>query len=339
MATKTNVLGKFNIPKSSLSDIYNKAEEYGKQLYRYYSGLNPDENKYWKDELRNNYLKTSSRKNGRYVPGRTTRTDITKKSDDIIAEMTNHIMGYLSKNEDKLEYMVQDTLEQVQTAINNFDNVGGVKSLKKQIDTQKLGKKTIKPEGVIGLQKELQKTLERYLTLKPGECIVNTDNYEKGSPTFDIYIKGTDGTEIVSEVKSNLGNFRILGINSPFKTEPTFVSNLTKNCSIDSDRKVIILSSDSVKNASIELLKNHYNTYQPFIESDSAIKLFTDLFLGKGDNVYLPITARDEEEEDKIGSIELAELNNSNLDSKRQEKVEKYIKSKMSRYMLWYGNK
>ena len=50
MAIKTNILGKFNIPKSSLSDIYNKAEEYGKQLYRYYSGLNPDENKYWKDE-------------------------------------------------------------------------------------------------------------------------------------------------------------------------------------------------------------------------------------------------------------------------------------------------
>lgn len=332
-------LARLQIPKSSLQDIYNKADAYGKKLYKYYFGQDASRDKYWKDNLRNE-LRTN-RRNGRYVPGgELTNTAYDKlTSQEMLDKVGANIMNYLSRNPGVLQYTAFDSLEDLQLKLDKFGKVKGIGGLKKQIDNRAFSNGVqIDSAGVVGLQKELHKTLEKYLGLKPGEVMVNTDNFKDGSPIYDIRIQGTDGTEIVSEVKTSLGTFRILGINSPFKTAPEFLNKIVEDCRVDVEKKKIILRKKSIENASVYLLQEHFNTYQPFFESGYTVKLFTDFFLDKDGHSYFPVVAKDEEKEDVMGELEVMELDNG----KPAEKVkaaENYIKKKMARYMLWYGSK
>ena len=193
-----------------------------------------------------------------------------------------------------------------------------------------MGDTILTDNQINGLKLELKKTYERYLGLKDGEVIVNTDNYKTGSPIFDIKVYNGDNA-LYSEVKSNLNNFRILGINSPFSTAPYFLEELAKNCTIDVDRKKIILSAQSIEDVSIKLLREHFNEYQPVFESDEYVKLFTDLFINNGE---LPIAAKYDENKEFKDDDEVYSNNNIN---DRDRRVENYIKEKISRYMLWYS--
>ena len=332
-------LARLQIPKSSLQDIYNKAEDYGKKLYKYYFGEDASKDKYWQDNLRNE-LRTN-RRNGRYVPGSELSNSAYDKlsSQEMLNTVSSHIINYLSRNPDVIKYTAFDNLQDLQLKLDNFSKVKGIQGLQKQIDTRAFDNGVqIDSAGVIGLQKELHKTLEKYLGLKPGELLINTDNFKDGSPIYDIKIQGTDGTEIVSEVKTSLGTFRILGINSPFKTAPDFLNKIVEDCRIDTERKKVILKKQSIENASVYLLREHFNTYQPFFESGYTVKLFTDFFLNKNGNSYLPISAKDEEDDEVAGELEVFTMDNGKLPEKVRA-AENYIKKKMTRYMLWYGNK
>lgn len=337
MEVQTNVLARLQIPKASLSDVYNKAEDYGKKLYKYYTGEDASKNKYWKDRLREE-LRTN-RRNGRYVPGKNLTNEAydNLSSQQMLDKIADSILNYLSHNPGILQYTAFTSLEDAKMKIDSFGQVQGIEGIKRQIDNRSFDNGVqIDSAGVIGLQKELQKTFEKYLGLKPGEVMMNTDNYKDGSPIYDIRIQGTDGTEIVSEVKSSLGTFRILGINTPFKSAPEFLERVVKDCIIDVEAKKVILRKKSIEDASVYLLNDHFHTYQPFFESGYTVKLFTDFFLEKDNVSYLPVVAKDNENDNIDGSIEVLSLDNERGSDKIRA-AQNYIKKKMTRYMLWYG--
>lgn len=319
-------LHKFQVPKTTLSDIVKKADKYERMLYKYYLGEEPTGN-YWKDELQK-ALRTNSKKTGRYVPGRSIKSLDKFDSNQILEEIKKHIINELNRNPSNLINTAFKSLDNLELRVNEFNKIEGINTLKNLIDTRIMGDKILTDDQVNGLKLELKKTFERYLGLKDGEVIVNTDNFQSGSPIFDIKVYN-DRDALYTEVKRNLNNFRILGINSPFKTAPYFAEEMAKNCVVDIQRKRIILSAQSIEDVSVKLLQEHFDEYQPVFESDEYVKLFTSLFVGN--EMVLPIVAKDEENEDPKGELIVKP---QETEMERNKKVENYITQKISRYML-----
>ena len=121
-------LHSFTVPKSSLEDIMRKAEEYERRLYKYYLGEEPSGN-YWKDELRG-VLKTNSTKTGRYVPKRSIKSLEKFDSDEILNEVTKHIISQFSKHPEGLANTAFKSLDNLQSRANQFNNVEGIGGLK-----------------------------------------------------------------------------------------------------------------------------------------------------------------------------------------------------------------
>lgn len=332
----------FKISSAQLgSEIMDSAERYEKALYKYYMKKEPQD-PYWREDLQK-ALRVTRKEGfhgdsslGRHVPGTEipAKTYATMTSKQILDKVTQTITDKIEKNPKSLEKMAVSSVEDVLTKRKDFKNVPGVVKLGNYINQNN---SVLSQATLNGLKLELQRTYERYLGLKEGEVLVNTDNYKSGSPIFDIEIIGSDGeTHIYSEVKWNLNNFRLMGINKLLQYHKGFVKDMVEGSQYDLATNTLYLKDYAIEKASLNLLKEHFKDYQPFFEGHSYdVALFTKLFIASEDKqtLYLPINAKYDESgnDDSVKYVEESIQKGKKIDN------EKILDKQVSRYMLWYS--